>query len=148
MSNLTFKIKEEKLCRSLIWFLKRWMVYFILSKTDSNTNLIFFPYLQLILVRFSSKLIGLMATSYRCPTCRSSNCRLHFTSVIMLCALWRYFIEEGAIQKYYNFITIAVKLGTMHTRNKNHALDSQTSWLHCACKKRDKKKEKEGAQAA
>ena len=26
------------------------------------------------LVRFSPKLIGLMATSYRCPTCRSSNC--------------------------------------------------------------------------
>ena len=50
------------------------MVYFILSKTDSNTNLIFFPYLQLILVRFSSKLIGFLATNYRCPTCRSSNC--------------------------------------------------------------------------
>ena len=37
---------------------------------------------------------------------------------------------------------------TMHTRNENHALDSRTSWLHCACKKREKKKEKEGAQAA
>ena len=84
MSNLTFKIKEEKLCRTLIWFLKRWMVYFILSKTDSNTNLIFFPYLQLILVRFSSKLIGLMATSYRCPTCRSSNC-----ITFLLCMGWQ-----------------------------------------------------------
>ena len=40
------------------------------------------------------------------------------------------------------------KLNTMHTRNENHALDSRTSWLHCACKKREKKKEKEGAQAA
>ena len=45
-------------------------------------------------------------------------------------------------------IVAAQKLYTMHTRNENHALDSRTSWLHCACKKREKKKEKEGAQAA
>ena len=45
-------------------------------------------------------------------------------------------------------IVAAQKLYTMHTRNENHALDSRTSWLHCACKKRERKKEKEGAQAA
>ena len=27
---------------------------------------------------------------------------------------------------------------TMHTRNENHALDSRTSWLHCACKNRER----------
>ena len=41
-------------------------------------------------------------------------------------------------------IVAAQKLYTMHTRNENHALDSRTSWLHCACEKGREKGKRRG----
>ena len=75
VSNLTFKNQRQKLCSGLILFLKIFAMDAILLTSDCYKKLLFLSHLKGILVRFWTKLNGFTATSHRCPTCCSYNCR-------------------------------------------------------------------------
>ena len=100
------------ICSNWLWFLKKWMVYFSLSTTYSSTTLIFCPYLQLILVTFFSKLIGLAATNHRWAICRSSDCTLDAPEFIGAIAIFYILTKQICIPYIHSFVALFFACGS------------------------------------